>query len=126
MKLLKQLALVVVFFTVIVGVRSFTSQRASEKTAEQAMAMIQALPGYQEHQIFYDAAFENCHDIAFSLHHKQRRISSSFNERGYKLFLFKEIMAKAKAAENAQVFETMKQEILKIQPQFFEGKQPAE
>jgi len=116
MKLLIRLVLIVVLFTIIVGVRSCSSQQASAIALDQAMAMVQALPYYREHQVFYDEALESYHDIAFSLNYRQRRFSSSFDELGYKQFLFGEIMKRAKDAKNTQVVETMRQELLNLKP----------
>ena len=116
MKSLGQIAVVVLIAVAIFSLRSCDRQQTSDDVAEQAMAVVQSLPDYGKHQQFYDDAFVTFHDHAFNVNYSQRRRSSSFDERSYKIVLFGEIMTAAKNAGNNQVFETMKQELLKIQP----------
>ncbi len=56
---------------------------------DQAVALLQTFPLYEENKAYYDSAFDDLHDLAFDQPYKPggRRTSANFDEERYRTIL---------------------------------------
>jgi hypothetical protein len=108
-RLVKRLLPIALIIVLFVGWKMYNKSKASEKVREQAAALLQSFPLYEENKAYFDSAFNELHDLAFdqAYHVGGRRISASFDQERYHAILIALFHRKASEDGKTQIADAL-------------------
>ena len=111
--LLKRAVPILLIIAAVIGWKFYNKNSASAEVKEQAMALFQDLPQYEQEREFFETAVSESHDPAFNVSYSMggRRRGSRFDNEQYHTLLLQGVMKRADAAGKTEIAEIIRASI---------------